>query len=180
MADNVTIPLTGTGDSTASVAAEDIGGVHYQRVKLISAAAGSTAAATLTTTTVDVANTPTVLPGSGSSSVAPWFVDGLRFSSAQTSATTLATSAEQQLLAANASRRGAVIVNLSTAVELLIGFTTSVVSTARANCHWIIPANSRLTIGGQLGDMPLYLGPVRGRLNSTTLTGVCATVQFTS
>jgi hypothetical protein len=180
MADNVGLPLTGSGDSTASVAAEDIGGVHYQRVKIINAGAGSTAAASLTSTSVDVANTPTVLPGSGSSSVAPWSVDGLRFSSGQTSATTLATSAERELLAANANRRGAVIVNLSTAVNLLIGLTTNTVSTARANCHYIIPANSKLTIGGQLGDIPLYLGPVRGRLDSTTLAGVAATIQFSS
>lgn len=115
-----------------------------------------------------------------SSADGAWTVDGLRFSSGQTSATTVATSAESQLLAASAARRGAVIVNLSTAVELLIGFTTAVVSTARANTHWIIPVNSRLTIGGQLGDVPLYLGPIRGRLNSTTLAGVAGILQFTT
>lgn len=180
MADNVTLPLTGTGDSTAAVAAEDIGGVHYQRVKIISASAGATAAAVLTSTSVDIANTPTVSQGAGSSSVEPWYVDGLGFSSAQTSATTLATSAEQQLLAANANRRAAVIANLSTAAELLIGFTTSVVSTALANCHYRIPAAGKLAIGGQLGDIPLYLGPIRGRLNSTTLAGIAAITQFTT
>lgn len=34
MADNVTLPLTGSGDATAPVATDDVGGVHYQRVKL--------------------------------------------------------------------------------------------------------------------------------------------------
>lgn len=121
-----------------------------------------------------------VAQGPGSSATAPWFVDGLAFSSAQTSASTVATSAEGALLAANASRRGAVITNLSTAVELLIGFTTATVSTARANCHYIIPANGKITIGGQLGDVPLYTGPIRGRLNSTTLAGVAGIIQFTS
>lgn len=180
MADNVNLPLTGSGGTTATVASEEIGGVQYQRVKIISAAAGSTAAQTFGSTSVDVSNTPTVLPGSGSSAVAPWYVDGLRFSSAQTSATTLATSAERELLASNSARRGAVIVNLSTATNLLIGLTTSVVSTARANCHYIIPANSKLTIGGQLGDIPLYLGPIRGRLDSTTLAGVASVIQFST
>lgn len=169
MADNVTLPLTGSGDSTAAVAAEDIGGVHYQRVKIISAAAGSTAA-----------DTPTVLQGGGSSSVEAWYVDGIGFTSANCSATTIATSAEAQILAANANRRSAVISNLSTAAELLIGFTTGTVSTALVNCHYRIPVAGKLTIGGQLGDVPLYLGPIRGRLNSTTLAGVAATIQFTT
>lgn len=34
MADNVTLPLTGTGDATAAVATDDVGGSHYQRVKI--------------------------------------------------------------------------------------------------------------------------------------------------
>ncbi len=34
MADNVTLPLTGTGDATAAVATDDVGGSHYQRVKV--------------------------------------------------------------------------------------------------------------------------------------------------
>lgn len=131
-------------------------------------------------TSVDVSNQPTVLPGSGSSAVAPWVVDGMRFSSGQSSFSTVATSAEAQLLAANANRRAAVIANLSTATNLLLGFTTAVVSTARANCHYILPANGKVTIGGQLGDLPLYLGPIRGRLDSTTLAGVAALMQFTS
>lgn len=34
MADNVTIPATGTGTATPVVATDDVGGAHYQRVKL--------------------------------------------------------------------------------------------------------------------------------------------------
>lgn len=34
MADNVTIPASGTGTATPVVATDDVGGVHYQRVKL--------------------------------------------------------------------------------------------------------------------------------------------------
>lgn len=34
MADNVTIPATGSGTATPVVATDDVGGVHYQRVKI--------------------------------------------------------------------------------------------------------------------------------------------------
>lgn len=34
MADNITIPTTGSGTATPSVATDDVGGVHYQEVKL--------------------------------------------------------------------------------------------------------------------------------------------------
>ncbi len=43
MADNATLPLTGSGDSTAVVAADDVGGVLYQRVKLALGADGAAA-----------------------------------------------------------------------------------------------------------------------------------------
>lgn len=33
MADNIIIPTQGTGDSTPTVATDDVGGAHYQRVK---------------------------------------------------------------------------------------------------------------------------------------------------
>lgn len=41
MADNVTIPASGTGTATPVVATDDIGGVHYQRVKLTWGADGT-------------------------------------------------------------------------------------------------------------------------------------------
>lgn len=41
MADNPTLPLTGSGDATAVVATDDIAGIHYQRVKLIQGADGT-------------------------------------------------------------------------------------------------------------------------------------------
>lgn len=41
MADNVTTPLTGSGDSTAVVATDNIGGVNYQRVKVTTGADGT-------------------------------------------------------------------------------------------------------------------------------------------
>jgi len=44
MADNVTIPATGSGTATPIVATDDEAGVHYQKVKLVDGASGSTAA----------------------------------------------------------------------------------------------------------------------------------------
>ena len=44
MADNVTLPTTGTGTATPVVATDDEGGVHYQKVKLADGTSGSTAA----------------------------------------------------------------------------------------------------------------------------------------
>lgn len=42
MADNVTLPLTGSGDATATAATDDVGGVHYPYAKIVGAALGST------------------------------------------------------------------------------------------------------------------------------------------
>ncbi|MCI0635578.1 MAG: hypothetical protein L0206_16935, partial [Actinobacteria bacterium] len=43
MADNVTIPVTGSGDATPSISAEEIGAVKWQRMKLGAGKAASTA-----------------------------------------------------------------------------------------------------------------------------------------
>lgn len=40
MADNVTIPATGSGTATPVVATDDVGGIHYQRVKPVGGADG--------------------------------------------------------------------------------------------------------------------------------------------
>lgn len=43
MADNVTLPLTGSGDATAVAATDDVGGVHYPIAKIASGTLGDTA-----------------------------------------------------------------------------------------------------------------------------------------
>lgn len=43
MADNVTIPATGTGTATPSVATDDVSGQHFQKIKLADGAADSSA-----------------------------------------------------------------------------------------------------------------------------------------
>jgi hypothetical protein len=170
MADNVNLPLTGSGDSTAAVAAEDIGGVHYQRVKIINAAAGSTAAASLASTSVDA-----TLTSAGSTRIIG-LVDGIPMTVTRATAN---TSAEVQLFAANSARRAVMIQNLSTAAELLVGLSTNTVSTALANVQFKVALNAFVVIGGQLGNIPLYTGAIRGRINSTTLAGPIALTEFT-
>jgi len=57
MADNVTIPTTGSGTATPVIATDDVSSVHYQKVKLDAGGDG--------------ASTP-VLGGNGSSEVRVW------------------------------------------------------------------------------------------------------------
>jgi hypothetical protein len=172
MADHVNLPLTGSGDSTATVAAEDIGGVHYQFFKQISAADGSTAAATLVSTTVD-----SNLTSAGSTKLIG-LVDGIAFSSGNAIRTTVNSSVDVAFLAANAARRAVVITNGSTGTALLVSFTTAAVSSAAAYTFQI-PALGYATIGGQLGNVPLYTGPIRGKMNSTLVAGPVYVTEFT-
>lgn len=54
MADNVTIPTTGTGSTTPSIATDDVSGQHYQRVKISDGVADSSTH--LSVVTEDVAS----------------------------------------------------------------------------------------------------------------------------
>lgn len=102
--------------------------------------------------------------------------DGIPFASgALTSAN---SSADVALLAANAARRAVVIQNASTGTELLIRLSTVAVSSASAY-NFKIPANSYAVIGGQLGNIPLYTGAIRGKMNSTAVAGPVFVTEFT-
>jgi len=107
-------------------------------------------------------------------------VQGTPFSSANIVRATANSSAEAQLFAANAARDYVMITNMSTAVNLFVGLTTQAVSTLGANAHFVIPPAQTFTLGGQLGNGPKYTGPVRVRLNSTTLVGPVIGVEFTT
>jgi len=203
MADNVGLPLTGSGDTTATVATDEIGGAHYQRIKLFSGIADSTVGSAIVTThpttsdpglvTRNIPSTsiPQLVSGGGSTTVDAnltsegstkviGIVQGTPFSSANITRSTLNSSAEGQLFAANASRDYVMITNMSTAVNLFVGLTTGAVSTLGANAHFVIPPAQTFTLGGQLGNGPKYTGPIRCRLNSTTLVGPVIGVEFTT
>ncbi len=87
MADNRTLPLTGAGDATAVVATDDVGGVHYQRIKLDAGADG-------VGLPVDATNPLPVYPPQGAGSA----VNG----KVSVGTTALGT----QLLASSATRKG--------------------------------------------------------------------------
>ena len=103
MADNIVIPTQGSGDSTPTVAAEDVFGVKYQRIKIVEGTAAGTEG----------------IPGSAAL--------GLKTYESRPASTVAvvdllsATDATRVLtiLAANTSRRGATIFN-NTDTSLLI------------------------------------------------------------
>lgn len=105
-------------------------------------------------------------------------IDGIPFSSGQITRSTLNSSAEGQIFAANANRKYAAITNLATAVTLYIGLSTAAVTTLGANAHILIAPLATFTMGGMVGNMPNYTGPIRGRVNSTTVAGPVIGVEF--
>lgn len=116
------------------------------------------------------------LTSDGSTKIVGIAVD-IPFSSAQYSRSSIASSADIAFLAANAARRSAIIQNSATATELLVSFSTAAVSSASAYTLKI-PANGYLTIGGMNGSVPLYTGPIRGKLNSTAVSAVAYVSEF--
>jgi len=71
MSNNVVIPTTGTGTATPTISTEDIGSVHYQRVKLVDGTAAATtvivagngAAASALRVTIADDSTGVIIPG---------------------------------------------------------------------------------------------------------------------
>lgn len=118
-----------------------------------------------------------VAQGAGSSGNF-WVVDSFAFTSGQTSRSSISTTVDTQIVAANANRRGLVIANRSTAQTVGIGYSTAAVTTALANVDVFIPPSGHISFGFQ-GTLPLYLGPLRGiNLTSTTVAGSVGVVQF--
>lgn len=198
MADNVNLPLTGAGGTTATVASEDIGGVQYQRVKLMAGAVGSTVAGSSAVIgTVNVSSGVILAAGSSAnvigqvaistanqislglgSSATYNFVQSIPFSSGNVARSSISTTVDTQLIAANANRKALVIANRSTAQTVGCGFSTAVLTTAGANVDFYIGPSSFVSFGLQ-GGMPLYLGPLRGiNLTSTTVAGSVGVTEF--
>lgn len=138
MADNVTAPPSGTGTATPVIATDDVGGVHYQKVKLD---VGGDGATTPVSGTLPVSGTVTA--------TVPPSTTGTLTSVA---ATTGAGGA--QLLASNASRKAAIIYNDSTAV-LYVALTTTVSATSFT---YLVPPGGLL----ELAQPPNYTGSIFG------------------
>ena len=127
MADNVTLPGTG-----AVVAADDVGGVLFQQMKLAYGADGAA------TTVEDTAPLPVVLAGG---------IAGATLTQVPASATSV------QLLPANAGRRGAVIVNDGTAA-LYLAYAATTSSTAYT---YRLPPQAIFEM-----PLPIYTGVISG------------------
>lgn len=186
----VNIPLTGTGQSTAAVATRQIGGEEYQYFKL-AGSSNSTAEASVLATTPAASDgalvvrpigstgfTQAVVLTSGTSNKYQ-FMQSIPFSSGNIARTSVSTTIDRELIAANANRLALIIANRSTAQTVGIGFSTAVLTTALANVDCYIPPSSYLSFGLQ-GGLPLVRGPIRGiNLTSTTLAGSVAVTEFT-
>lgn len=92
-----------------------------------------------------------------------------------TSRTSVATSVDAQLFAANTNSVGRVIFNETTGSLLYIGLSTVLVSSGAYD--WQIPAGTGLTLGAG-GQMPLYRGAIRGRIQSTIISGLARMTEF--
>ena len=188
----VGLPLTGSGETTATVATELISTQHYQYFKLISGVAASTQHASVLATT----------PGSGDGGLVTRPIGSTAFNQAVVGSVSITsegstrviglvdgipmtptlstanTSVDASLLASNAARRSAMIQNGATAVALLVRLSTAAVSSG-SPYNFQVPANGFVVIGGQLGNIPLYTGAIRGKLNSTSVAGPCFITEFT-
>jgi len=107
------------------------------------------------------------------------FMQSIPFSSGNIARSSVSTTIDIQIIAANASRKALIIANRSTAQTVGIGFSTAVLTTALANVDFFIGPSSYVSFGLQ-GGLPLALGPLRGiNLTSTTVAGSVALTEFT-
>ena len=126
------------------------------------------------------ANTIGAVAQGPSSTANYWFMLGLPFSSGGTSRTSVSTTIDIQIVAANANRKAMVVANRSTVQTVGLGFSTAVLTTALANVDLFLGPSAQLVFGPN-GELPLYTGPMRGlNLTSTTVAGSVSVIQFTT
>lgn len=116
--------------------------------------------------------------GSGTSGTFQ-FMQTIPFSTGNVARSSVSTTVDVQLIAANSNRKALVIASRSTAVTIGIGFSTAVLTTGLANVDLYLAPSSVLSFGLQ-GGLPLYLGPLRGlTISSTTVAASVAVTEFT-
>lgn len=107
------------------------------------------------------------------------FVQSIAFSSGNISRSSVSTTIDTQLIAANANRKALIIANRSTSQTVGCGFSTAAVTTALANVDFFIGPSAAVSFGIH-GGFPLALGPIRGiNLTSTTVAGSVGVTEFT-
>lgn len=108
-----------------------------------------------------------------------WTADGFSYSSALTSRTSISTTVDIAIVAANANQKALVIANLSTSQVVALGLSTAAVTTALGNVSVYLQPASQLTFGGLQGGLPNYTGAIRGiNITSTTVAGGVAVTRF--
>lgn len=119
-----------------------------------------------------------VAQGPGSSANA-WFQQSVPYSSGSFTRTSVATSVDVSVIAANANRKGLIIGSLSTAQICALGLSTAAVTTALANVSLFLQPNSQLIFGFP-GGLPLYTGAIRGiNISSTAIGGGVSVNEIT-
>lgn len=187
---SVNLPLTGAGGTTATIATEQVGGAEFQYMKLVDGVAASTVAAAVQATTPTSALGGLVVRTIGSTAYPQGvtqtqgttgnfqYQSPIPFSSGNVSRTSVSTTIDIQLIAANANRKALIVANRSTAQTVGIGFSTAALTTALANVDLFLGPSASITFGGN-GALPPYLGPLRGiNLTSTTVAGSVALTEF--
>lgn len=107
-----------------------------------------------------------------------WFMQSIPFSSGNLARTTVNTSVDVSIIAANASRKALIIAAGSTAQIVALGLSTGAVTTGLGNANVYVPAGGFLSFG--LGGLPLFTGPIRGiNISSTTVAGGVNVSEFT-
>lgn len=138
---------------------------------------GGSTANMIGTVTLSTINQNVDLSSAGSTRVIG-LVDGISFSSAGAAFTSLASSVDVSMLAANANRKGCIIQNHTTATAVLVRMSTQVVSSA-SSYQFQVPANGFVVMGGQVGNIPNFTGPMRCKANSTAVASVVYVTEFT-
>jgi len=107
------------------------------------------------------------------------FMQSIPFSSGNAARTTVNTTINISIIAANASRKALIIASLSTLQDVALGLSTAAVTTALGNASLYLPSRGVVSFGLQ-GGLPLFLGPIRGiNITSTTVGGGVAVTEFT-
>lgn len=119
-----------------------------------------------------------VVQGPGSSANF-WFTQSIPFSSGNAARTTVNTSVDVSVIAANAARKALIVASLSTSQVVALGLTTAAVTTALGGVSLYLQPAQQVTFGLS-GGMPLFVGPVRGiNITSTAVAGGVAVTEFT-
>jgi hypothetical protein len=162
-----------TGNTVGSVAL--LGGTTANSLGSVALLGGSSANTLGSVVVSSVSNLNLAI----GSSATYQFVQSIPFSSGNISRTSVSTTVDIQIIAANASRKALIIANRSTVQTVGIGFSTAILTTALANVDFFIGQSAAVSFGLQ-GGLPLALGPLRGiNLTSTTVAGSVGVIEFT-